>query len=98
MNNDTQNEFLYLRKRLFKAMDKYFEEDTGGCKSYEGAFSIGLKYPDYFEKNDQPKYFIHLDLYVLAPAGRHHEWEGDTIEEALGKCKKDILSWIKEYE
>ena len=92
---NTYEEFLDLRKRLFEAMDKYYEEDEACGKSYEGQFSISLNFPNYFQESDIPTYNIHLDMYIIAPIGRHHDWCGKTFEEAFEKCKNDILVWIK---
>lgn len=95
-------EFLELRKRLFKAIDEYFSDPDGdgACKSYEGTFEIEVGYPDYFEDENASKgpdfYMIKLHCYVIGP-NRHYEWKGKTLAEALHKCKNDIDDWIGDF-
>ena len=91
--------FLALRRRVMQAIRRQLEVDST-CKSYEGAFEILVSYPDYFDweydnKPDEPKfYLIHLDCYVLGP-GRHYEWRGRTLKNALDHAEKDINQWIR---
>ena len=91
------NRFLMLRKRLFKQIEKQLEED-GHCKSYEGLFTISIEFNDYFKQEDNKSeincWTISLDLYLIAPNGRHHLWTGKTFKEALDACEKDINTWI----
>ena len=91
------NRFLMLRKRLFKQIEKQLEED-GHCKPYEGLFTISIEFNDYFEQEDNKseikRWTISLDLYLIAPNGRHHLWTGKTFKEALDACEKDINTWI----
>lgn len=91
--------FIALRRMLLNALDKVDMSD--GCKSYEGIFELTFSYPDYFDSNskkDDPDFcMITLHCYVLGP-GRHYEWRGKTIEEAVKKCEHDIKQWIKDYD
>lgn len=92
--------FLALRRRVMQAIRRQLEQDST-CKSYEGTFEIFVSYPDYFDreydnKSDQPDfYIIRLHCYVLGP-GRHYEWKGRTLKNALDKAEKDINQWIRE--
>ena len=50
---------------------------------------------EYDNKPDQPDfYLIRLHCYVLGP-GRHYEWKGRTLKNALDKAEKDINQWIR---
>ena len=92
--------FLALRLCVMQAIRRELERDNS-CKSYEGTFEILVSYPDYFDqeydnKPDQPDfYLIRLHCYVLGP-GRHYEWKGRTLKNALDKAEKDINQWIRE--
>ena len=92
--------FLALRRRVMQAIRRELERDSY-CKSYEGTFEILVSYPDYFDweddnKPDQPNfYLIRMHCYVLG-SGRHNEWEGRTLKEALDEAEKDINQWIRE--
>lgn len=94
--------FLALRLRVMQAIRRELERDNS-CKSYEGTFEILVRYPDYFDqeydnKPDQPDfYLIRLHCYVLGP-GRHYEWKGRTLKNALDKAEKDINQWIREAD
>lgn len=101
MNKAELDQFFELRKRLFGAIQQIVEGDCQ-CKSYEGAFEIGVEYKDFFEDLDgidrKPSgYWIRLNCYVIGP-GRHYTWYGDTFSEALSKCKKEVERWIKYYD
>ena len=89
--------FLKLRKRLFTAIDEALKEDCG--KSYEGSFTINIKYPNYYEDENAEKppayFYILLDCYIIGPH-RHYSWGGKTFDEALDKCEKDINEWLEE--
>jgi hypothetical protein len=80
--------FESLRKELFAAIDYSIKMD-GHCKSYEGAMAIC--WPDRWSD----EYQIRLDCYVIGP-GRHHYWNGKSIDEALTKAEADIKEWIAE--
>lgn len=94
--------FLALRLRVMQAIRRELERENS-CKSYEGTFEILVGYPDYFDreydnKPDQPDfYLIRLHCYVLGP-GRHYEWKGRTLKNALDKAEKDINQWIREAD
>lgn len=91
--------FKRLRKLVMKAISEIDLSD--GCKSYEGTFEWTVCYPNYFgdETGDSGACFFVLVLhcYVLGP-GRHYEWTGKTMDEALKKAEKDICRWIGEAE
>ena len=90
--------FLALRRRVIQAIRRELEQYSY-CKSYEGTFEILVSYPDYFDweddnNPDQPNFFlIRMHCYVLGP-GRHYEWRGRTLKNALDKAEKDINQWI----
>lgn len=92
--------FLELRKKVMKAIAAQLAEDPH-CKSYEGTFEWTVCYPDYFEDEEGTQaprlYVLTLHCYVLGP-GRHYDWHGKTMKEALDKAEKDILVWIGEVE
>lgn len=98
--NQIKERFDALRKLTMDAIGRELEIDCCG-KSYEGAFEILVSYPDYFDreydnKPDQPDfYLIRLHCYVLGP-GRHYEWKGRTLKNALDKAEMDINQWIRE--
>ena len=92
--------FISLRRRVMQAIHRELELDDS-CKIYEGTFEILVSYPNYFDlkydnKPDKPDfYIIRLHCYVLGP-GRHYEWRGRTLKNALDKAEKDINKWIRE--
>ena len=79
--------FQKLRKRIFSLIEKALEE-YGGGKPYEGNMSI--EFPGYFD--EEPRIKIVLYCYVLG-IGRHHEWYGRTMKDALDMAWKDIERW-----
>ena len=92
--------FIALRRRVMQAIHRELELNDY-CKFYEGTFEIFVSYPNYFDreydnKPDEPDfYIIRLHCYVLGP-GRHYEWRGSTLKNALDKAEKDINKWIRE--
>lgn len=93
------DKFETLRRDLFAYLAKCLAED-GHCKSYEGAFSIQHHLPNYFEETHnggdaQSLWRIHLDCYLIGPT-RHYDWDGDTFDNALEKCERDLREWMKE--
>lgn len=87
--------FYNLRKKLFKAI-----KETGECgKTYEGAFTVYMEMPDYYDDPEAGArpfgWHIHLDCYLVGPY-RHYDWRGKSFAEALNKCEREILSWIEE--
>lgn len=81
-----------------EAIRKQIAEDPC-CKSYEGTWELLFSYPSYFEDETATAtpdfYRITLHCYVLGP-GRHYNWVGESWEEALEKCKHDVMEWIKD--
>ena len=90
-----KDRFLALRKRVFALIKRELEEDSY-CKSYEGAIELMCEYPDYFEDERAeaaPNYYrVTLHCYVLGSI-RHHEFDGETISEALDMFEKQISEW-----
>ena len=91
--------FKRLRKVVMKAIREQLADDPC-CKSYEGTFEWTVCYPNYFDDDtgDSGACFFKLVLhcYVIGP-GRHYEWTGKTMDEALDQAEKDIDSWIGGY-
>lgn len=98
------DEFLALhlfRRRAFRLIKRALELD-GHHKSYEG--TVELRFPSYFEEEAQsgsgaerPEYTITLNCYVLGP-GRHHQWSGRTIQEAVDKANESLNKWERELD
>lgn len=88
--------FRNLRKKVMKAIEEQLAIDSH-CKSYEGAFAWTICYPDYFEDEDGSQnascFILTLHCYVLGP-GRHYDWKGKTMDEAMDKAERDIYEWI----
>lgn len=88
--------FGKLRVNLFTAIRECLEVDNY-CKSYEGALTIEIHFPSYFQENGELLWNIHLSCYLIGPS-RGYDWEGKTFEEALEKAEKDIYQWLKEHD
>ena len=89
--NQIKERFDALRKLTMDAIGRELEIDYCG-KSYEGIFEWTVCYPSYY---DDPDAKAGLHCYVLGP-GRHYEWKGRTLKNALDKAEKDINQWIRE--
>ena len=101
MSEEFHQEFNALRRRLADYIEWYLKEDCGH-KSYEGTWELLCSYPSYFEDENASSppnfYRITLHCYIIGPS-RHYHWDGNTWEDALEKCKRDVDSWIfAEYE
>lgn len=89
--------FLKVRKQVIDVINKMVEE---GCdhKSFEGAFEVMAYFPDAFDDEADEvgptNYAIELHCYLLGP-GRHYQWSGRTLDEAVSKCEKDVSEWVK---
>lgn len=92
---DTLRRFRALRDRVHSECERIEAEECPG-KSYEGEMSVIVRFPgihpDAYEKVD---FGITLDCYLLGP-GRHYQWHGATLSEALDKAEKDVNAWIAE--
>ncbi len=64
------------------------------CKHYEGEMSLLIS--DVFTR--PRKVAMVLNMYVIAPDGRQHEWRGETVAECCGMAHADISRWIAEGE
>lgn len=93
-------EFNKVRRQVAGAIAKALEDDCGH-KSYEGQWELLVSYPDYFQDETgsalPDMYQITLHCYVLGP-GRHYDWRGESWQEALEKCKRDIDTWASEVD
>lgn len=85
--------FQKLRTRIFSLIKKAIEEFDGGSKSWEGKMSI--EFPGYFDPNNSITILLHC--YVLG-VGRHQEWSGRNMQEALDKAWNDVNHWEKSDE
>lgn len=87
--------FDKCRERLWKLLSNVDFSD--GCKSYEGAITVELGYPHYFDSPENiPAYdyiCIHLDCYVLGPC-RHYDFKGCTFSDAIARFEK----WLDDRE
>lgn len=96
MLEEFYQEFSKLRKVVHAEIGKYIEEGEHH-KSYEGEWFVSFGYPNYFEdeSGEAPPDFCKLELhcYLIGPS-RHYEWTGDTWQEAIRQCKKDLRKWI----
>lgn len=92
--------FHRLRQKVMQEIAEQLEYDPA-CKSYEGAFEWTVCYPSYFDDATgaakPAAYILTLHCYVLGP-GRHYNWCGKTMDEALDKAEKDIAQWIGESD
>jgi len=89
--------FETLREKLFQCIEDTLKVDNYH-KPLEGEFRIEYCFPNYFEREDDAIWNIHLYCYIIGP-GRTHDWPGGTFGEALRKAEKDIYAWInEEYE
>lgn len=84
--------FQKLRERIFSLIERALEEDGGG-KPYEGNMSI--EFPGCFD--EEPKIRIVLYCYVLG-IGRHHEWYGRTMQDALNMAWANVERWEGESD
>ena len=89
--------FAEIRKTVAREIGRRLAED-GHCKPYEGTWEITTGYPNFF---DDPaatagaeSYCITLHGYLIGP-GRHYDWRGETLEECIDKCERDIREWIE---
>lgn len=94
---DFKKEFPELRKKLAACLQELLKDGYG--KSYEGTWEIVRRYRNVYddEGGELPPiaYSIKLDCYLIGPT-RHYEWNGKTLDEAFGKCKRDVEQWIDE--
>ncbi len=99
LNKQEYTLFMSIRQMVASYIREYLKNDRGH-KSYEGTWEVFVSYPSYFEDETAtsvPDYYkITLNCYVLGPC-RNYDWIGKTWMEVLGKCKKDIEQWIKDY-
>lgn len=98
MTDNDHELLLSLRKQVADYICEYLKEDCGH-KSYEGTWEVLMSYPNYFQDNTataSPNFYrVALHCYILGPA-RYYDWDGETLQEALMKCKHDIDQWTKE--
>lgn len=95
-NQEAAVRLVDLRARLFDAIRRALEIDSH-CKSYEGAFRVGL--PNYFESLEgrRSEWVVELDCYVIGP-NRHYQWAGETFMDAVLAAERDIDGWIAEFD
>lgn len=90
--------FSQLRMQVAGYICEYLKDDCGH-KSYEGTWEVLISYPNYFDDDTATAppdfYRVTLHCYVLGP-GRHYDWDGKSLLEALNKCKHDIDQWTHE--
>ena len=89
--------FFALRKRLFEMIGGYFATGEGHCKSYEGQLYLVSDYGNYFDDEEAnwklpQSVTVHLDVYVVGP-GRHYDFTGKTLAEALDKFEEALNEW-----
>lgn len=97
MTIDESIRLAVLQQRVFRCIEDELESDN--ChKSYEGAMDVTLSLPNIFVRDDKPKWHISLHCYVINMNGRHHNWTGDTLSEALAKAEHDLGKVCGEYE
>ncbi len=87
INNADLVSFQKLREHIFSLIEKALEE-YGGGKPYEGNMSI--EFPGYFD--EEPKVQIALYCDILG-FGRHHEWYGRTMKDALDMAWTTVECW-----
>jgi len=99
ITNEELEYFNQTRAKLFSAIRKELEVDNGH-KSSEGAMSIEIAWPNYFEALDaetKPRMGLHVYCYVLGPH-RHYDYFGKSLTECLNKFNKDLDSWVVEVK
>jgi hypothetical protein len=93
--SENNKRFDKCRERLWKLLSNVDFSD--GCKSYEGAITVELEYPNYFESPDalpSPDHVrIHLDCYVLGWT-RHYDFDGVNMSDAISRFEQ----WLDEQE
>lgn len=85
-----------IRSRVIRATYEAFRED-GHHKSSEGACEVTLCLPNMFEADQRPTWMVGVYSYVLSE-GRHNEWVGKTLDEALAKAEDAVKEWCFPYE
>ena len=77
-----------IRAILRETHDDHFNRcNDSHHKSYEGAFEISLRYPDYFAYDDEsPEWSVSISSYLFADHGR--SWEGP-----LSQAIPTVLRW-----
>lgn len=97
MNKEQRRRFSALRKQVADYIKKELD-DWVHHKSYEGIWEVMVSYPSYFDDETasaQPDcYNITLHSYLIGPS-RSYTWRGETLDEALRKCEKDIDEWTE---
>ena len=87
--------FEQCRERLWVILQNMEWEHH---KSYEGAIEVNIDYDNFFSSPDAPPppdcVTIILHCYVLGDMGRHHEFQGKTLESAAKKFSK----WLDHEE
>lgn len=91
-----RQELNTLRKQLNAAIRHQQAQGEPG-KYYEGTFELYIRWPecdaDPNAEQEPEQYTLMMHSYLVGP-GRHYEWKGKTLEEAMEKCKKDVQAWI----
>lgn len=98
MTKEEMARFAALRKKVTDYIMEYLKEDCGH-KSYEGTWELLVSYPSYFEDETATAapdfYQIALHCYIIGPS-RHYDWHGESWDEVLTACERDINQWIGE--
>lgn len=96
---DQQRKIHELRTLLFSGIEKSLKKD-GHHKSYEGAVTLSIKYPNYFEDDASGngyQYVLTIDCYVLGPR-RHYTWEGTNLDKVIDEAIYCVKQWIHDEE
>ena len=97
MNKKQYERFMKIRARAFVLINKIIQE-TGHCKSYEGATEVTLSFPDIFAGEDETECAIITFHCYLMGNGRHHDFRGKTMDDALDEFERFIEKEAKMWE
>lgn len=86
-----------LRERLYRCIEDELREDPGH-KSYEGAIDVTLSFPNIFNRSEPPSWTITWHCYVVPETGRHHDWSGRTLSEAIAVAEAEAEKIAFRYE
>lgn len=88
-----------LRLHVNAAIDyeRRYHNEPG--KWYEGTWHVLMSFPPQDEDPhaEKPANWckLRLDCYLIGPQ-RHYEWTGDSFEQVLERCRKDVIPWCEE--